>query len=230
METFGMSVRELLAEGVSPLQTLWLQFIEYLPQIIAAAIILAVGWFIASLIGRLTTRVVRWTGVDAWVERTGINERLRLDAGSRYTILSGMVGSLVKWLVVLAVIGVAADAANLPQVSEFVGSIFAYIPNVVVAVIILAVGVVGAQYAADFLVTGITASRFPVGNRQIVANVAKYAIITFAIMAALTQLGIVPNLIQILFGGLVLALAIAFGLGGREHANDAIRRMRQQAQ
>lgn len=219
----------LLAGGLDPVRALWFQFVQYLPQIVAAVIIVAVGWFVASLLGRLATKIVQMTGVDQWVNRTGINERLSIDTGSRYALLSGMIGSFVKWLIILAVIGVAADAMNLPQVNEFIGAVFAYIPNVIVAVIILAIGLVGAQYAADFVVTGIDISRYPVANRQIIASVAKYAIIVFAIMAALTQLRIVPNLIEILFAGLVLALALAFGLGGRDHANEAIARLKQQA-
>ncbi|HWO07054.1 MAG TPA: hypothetical protein VNM40_00545 [Candidatus Paceibacterota bacterium] len=185
----------LLSSGLNPLQALWFQFLEYLPQLIAAAIIFIVGWIIAPVLGRLATRLVRFTGVDDWIDQMDVNERLRIRADSRYTILSSMVGLLIRWLVVLAVIGVAADAINLPQVSEFIGAVFAYIPNVLAAVVILAIGFVGAQYAADFVATGIDVSRFPVANRQAVAAVAKYSIIIFTIMAALTQLRIVPDLI-----------------------------------
>ena len=225
----GGSFVELLAEGLNPVAALWYRFLDFLPQVVAAVIIVLVGWGIASIVGGIARRVVHYTGVDAWVERTGINKRLRIDADSRYALLSGMVGSLVKWLIILAVIGVAATAINLPQIVEFISAIFSYIPNVLAAVAIFALGTVGAQYASDFVLVGIDVSHLPVSNRYALASIVKYSIIVFTIMAALMQLMIVPNLIMILFGGMVLALALAFGLGGRDHASDAIRKLREQA-
>ena len=224
---FGSSVTGLLASGLTPLRVLWFQFVEYLPLILGAALALIVGFFIASVIGRLTTRIVRSTGVDTWVQRAGINEQFRLRDGSSYALLSGMVGSIVKWLIILATLGVAADILNMPQVNEFIGQIFAYIPNVIVAVIILTVGFLGSSYAAE-LIRNMRAT-LP-GNRDAVATFARYSILVFSVMAALTQLRIVPNLIEILFAGLVFALALAFGLGGREQASEALRDLRQQAQ
>lgn len=216
---------QLLANGLSPLRALWFQFIEYIPQLFGAAIILAVGWVLAVFVGKLTTRVVASTGVDSLVQNSGINAQFNLPDGSRYALLSGMVGSILKWLIVLATVGVAADALNMSQVNEFVSQIFAYVPNVIVAVIILTVGILGSQFAAT-IIQGY--ARIP-GNRDAIAAFVRYAILTFSVMAALTQLRIVPNLIEILFAGLVFALALAFGLGGREHAKDAIARMRERA-
>jgi hypothetical protein len=203
--------------------------VQYIPQIIAALIILLVGWALSIIFGDLATRIVRYSGVDNWVQRAGLNQRLRLEHGSRYALLSGIIGSFVKWLVLLAAVGIAAGVANMPQVGQFIGAIFAYIPNVIVAIVILAAGFIGATYASDFAAASVNASGISAGNRDTVSSIVKYAIIIFAIMAALTQLQIVPNLIQILFAGLVLALALAFGLGGRDHANDTIRRLREQA-
>ncbi len=229
-ETAGAgSIMSLLASGLNPVLALWYQFIQYIPQLVAAAVILLVGWALGVILGDLATRFVKYTGIDNWVKSTGLNERLRIEHGSRYAMLSGIVGSFVKWLVILAAIGVAADAANLPQVGLFIGAIFSYIPNVIVAIVILVVGFIGATYAYDFAQAGMGISMLSDNNRGTVAGIIRYAIIVFAIMAALTQLQIVPNLIQILFAGLVLALALAFGLGGRDHANDAIRRLREQA-
>src|SRR3954462_8203620 len=98
---FG-SVTGLLAAGLNPLQLLWFQFVQYIPQIIAAAVILLVGWALGVIFGDLATRLVRYTGVDNWVKRARLNERLQLEHGSRYALLSGIVGSFVKWLIILA--------------------------------------------------------------------------------------------------------------------------------
>lgn len=227
-DTFGASVGGLLTSGLTPLRVVWFEFVEYLPQLLGAAIALIIGIFVASVIGRLTTRLVRATGVDRMVRDSGLNERFQMTAASNYAILSGMVGSIVKWLIILATIGVAADILNMPQVNAFLGQIFGYIPNVIVAVIILTVGVLASQYAASFVYSVRTSLLGE--NRDLAASVVRYGIITFAALAALTQLRIVPNLIEILFAGLVLALALAFGLGGRDVAGEALRAARRQAQ
>lgn len=220
------TMNDVLAQGLTPLKVLWFQFIAVVPQLIGAAIIVALGWVAAVFVGRLTTRVVASTGVDTLVQRSGLNTQLKLSDGSRYALLSGMVGTIVQWLIILATLGIAADALNMPQVSQFVGQIFAYVPNIIVAVIVLTVGIIGSQFAANIVRSGV--GQFP-GNRETIASVVRYAILTFSVMAALTQLRIVPNLIEILFAGLVFGLALAFGLGGRDHARDAIARMREGA-
>ena len=220
------SIMGLLANGLDPIRALWFQFVQYVPQLIAAAIILLVGWVIAMFLGALTAQLVKFSGIDSWLEKSNIHSRLNISKNSRYSLLSGMLGSIMTWVVMLAFIGIAADAINLHQVNTFIGAIFAYIPNVVVAIIILAIGFVGAQYAADFAMTGFG---LPLKNKQLISTIIKYAVMVFAVMAALTQLQIVPHLIEILFAGLVLTLSISFGLGGREHANEAIRRLKEQS-
>src|SRR3954469_16516886 len=86
------SVMSLLAAGLNPVQVLWFQFVQYIPQIIAAIIILLVGWALGVIFGNLATRLVRYSGVDNWVKRAGLNERLQIEHGCRYALLSGIVG------------------------------------------------------------------------------------------------------------------------------------------
>jgi hypothetical protein len=225
----GSTLLGLIAAGLNPLQALWYQFITYLPAVIAAVIVFFIGWAVAVLLGRGISGLLHYLGLDAWVARRGIRERLSMDFGAGFSSLSNVIGSIVKWLMILASIGVAASVAGVPEITNFVNVVFAYIPNVVVAAVILAVGVLAGQYASEFIAAGVDLSGLPVSNRQTLGVIIKYAIITLSVMAALLQLGIVRELIQILFAGLVLALALAFGLGGREHASDAISKMRQQA-
>src|SRR4051812_15407923 len=107
---FGGSITDILAAGLNPLLALWYEFIAYLPQLIGALIILVVGWIIAVILGNLTTRVIRFSGIDGWMQRSGLHERLRMDIGARFSLISSMAGTFVKWLVMLGVIGVAANA------------------------------------------------------------------------------------------------------------------------
>lgn len=205
---------------------LWVRFVDYVPQIISAILVLLIGWIIAVIVAAIVRKVLAFTGVDAWVGRTGLNERLKLHPKSRYALVSGLMGSIAKWVILLGAIGVAADILALPGVRAFVGTILAYIPNVIVAVLILAIGMVAAQLLSEAVSAGLGAAHLPGANRTVLASIAKYAVIVFAVMAALTQLHIVPMLIQIAFAGLVFALALAFGLGGREHASQWIASMK----
>ncbi len=205
---------------------LWIRFAQYVPQMISAVLVLLLGWLAAEIAAVVVRRAVAFTGADAWVGRTGLNEQLKLAPHSRYALVSNLMGSIAKWAILLGAVGVAADILGLPGVRAFVGTIIAYIPNVVVAVLILAIGMVAAQLLSASVAAGLGAAHMPGANRAVLAGIAKYAVIVFAVMAALTQLNIVPALIQIAFAGLVFALSLAFGLGGREHASQWIAKMK----
>jgi hypothetical protein len=208
------------------IQNVWYNFLQYLPKILGALLILIIGWIVASALGRLSRRAVQTTGIDAVVERAGINNRLNLSRN--YHLLSGAVGALVKWLLIIATLIAVAGILDLPQITQFLNQVIAYIPNVVVAVAILTVGLLASDFLANLITKGLAVSQLPVKNKHMLGSVAKYAIMVFAVMAALTQLKIVPELIQILFAGLVLTLALAFGLGGREEAARFFARLRGQ--
>lgn len=198
------------------LQNVWFKFLQFLPNIIAAIVLLIIGWIIAVVLGNIVRRVVHATGVDTLIDRSGLNARLRLSPN--YHLLSRALGALVKWLILIFTLVAMAGALNLPQITDFLNQVVAYIPRAFVAVIILTIALLAADFVADILVGAFTASRLPIRHQKTLASVARYATIVFGTMAALTELNIVPQLIEILFGGLVLALALAFGLGGREEA------------
>jgi hypothetical protein len=210
-------------------QALWLRFIDLVPQLVGAIIVLAIGIAIAYIVAAIVRKGLQFTGIDNWVSRARLNERLSIDHQSSYALISNMVASIVRWVIIIGTLGVAADMLNLTGVQVFIGTILAYIPNVIVAVIILTIGIIAGQIVAELVGAGEGILSVSLRARKTVSLVAKYAIITFSIMAALIQLNIVPALIQILFGGIVLALALAFGLGGREHASQWISDMKRQA-
>ncbi|MDQ3076476.1 MAG: hypothetical protein M3Q63_00255 [bacterium] len=209
---------------VASLKTAWFEVLQYLPTIIGAILILFIGWIIAIVLGSLVQNAVKLIGLDETIERTGINQKLRVTG--QYKLLSGMLGKLTKWFIILITLIAIANTFNLPQVTQFLNAVALYIPRVIVAVIILVIGMLLSDFVARILSTGINASKLPVRHRTTIISVARYAIIVFSIMAALVQLNIVPALIEILFAGLVLALALAFGLGGREEAARFLASMR----
>ena len=133
---------------------------------------------------------------------------------------AGILGKIVYWFILLIFLVPAADALGLPAVSNILNTLVAYIPNVFVAILVLFLGTLAATVVAD-LVRGTVASA-NIGNPDILAGVARWAIMGFAALIALEQLKIAPALINELFGAVVAAAAIAFGLafglGGQEAA------------
>ncbi len=215
-------------DPASSLQALWVQFVNYIPQVIVAILILAIGWIVASVVASIVRRILRFTGVDNWVEHTGLNTRFKLHPGSRYALVSNLVASIVSWVIILGAVGIAADTLHLTGVQSFIGAILAFIPNVIVAVIILTIGMIASQLLSEVVTASTSAAKVP-GNRKLLGSLTRYAVIIFSVTAALFQLHVVPELIEIGFAGLVLALAISFGLGGKDHADQCISDLKKQA-
>ncbi|MBP6942947.1 MAG: hypothetical protein KBB55_02795 [Candidatus Buchananbacteria bacterium] len=196
---------------------LWYEFVSYLPQLVGALIILVVGIIVAMALASLVRQAIRLSRLDLLTDRTGAN-KLFADAGMPFS-LSGLIAWVIKWFFIVVVLIAVADILGWTQVTTFLNQIALYIPNVIVAIVILAIGFVAGHFVSQVVSRSVVASH-SLSNELagVLSAVAKWAIVVFAILAALTQLGIATRLIEIMFGGLVLALALAFGLGGREHA------------
>ena len=198
--------------------------LTFIPRLFGFAIILLVGWLIATLVSKAVTLLLRKVGFDRMSERIGLNrfeERMGVKMDS-----AGILGKIVFWFILLIFLVPAADALGVPAVSNVLNELVAYIPNVFVAILVLFLGALAGTVVAD-LVRG-TAASAKVGNPNLFANLARYAILGFAVLIALEQLQIAPTLLNELFGALVAAVAIAFGLafglGGQETARKWLNR------
>jgi hypothetical protein len=198
-------------------------FFAAIPKIIGFAIILIAGWFVASLIARFVGHVLRTIHFNNLARRSGFADfvqRMGLD-----TDASGFVAEVVKWFIRLITLVVAFDALGLPAVSDVLRQLLLWLPNVVVAVVVLVIGGIAANALAS-VVRGST-SEAGFRNPDALAKVAKVAVWAFAIVIAVNQLGIAQTLINILFmavvGAAALALGLAFGLGGRDTAGEVVR-------
>lgn len=197
---------------------------EFIPKLVGFLVILLVGWIIATAVSKAVTFLLRKVGFDRLGQRIGLN-RFEQNMGVSMDA-AGILGKVVYWFIFLIFLVPAADALGLPAVSNILNSIVAFIPNVFVAILILFLGALLATFVAD-IVRGATASA-KVGNPNLFANIARYAIIGFAALMALEQLNIAPALLNELFGAIVagaaLAFGLAFGLGGRESAQRLLSR------
>ena len=199
-----------------PLQDALSTFFSYIPQLIGAIVILVIGYVIARVLQAVVGRVLQGIGFDGWMERGGIKQFF--DRAQTDQTPASILGALVFWFVFIIAITMAADALGIPQVSVVLGQLIAYIPSIIAAILILILAALLANFVSG-IVRGATGS-------DLLASVARYAIIVYAAFAALTQLGIAvqltANTFLILLGAVALAAAIAFGLGGREVARDVV--------
>ena len=198
--------------------------LTFIPRVIGFLVILLVGWIVATVVSKALTFVLRKIGFDRMADRIGLTRfeqrmGVKLDA-------AGLLGKIVYWFLFLVFLVPAVDALGLTAVSAILGTVIAYIPNVFVAILVLFLGTLAATFVAD-LVRGATASA-NVGNPNIFANIARFAIMGFVALIALEQLQIAPALINELFGAVVAAAAIAFGLafglGGQDTARKYLAR------
>src|SRR5919112_407161 len=201
-----------------PLQDALSAFLGYIPQLIGALIILLVGYIIAKALQAVVGRVLQGIGFDRWMERGGIKQFF--DRAETNQTPHSILGQLVFWFVFIIAITMAADALGIPQVSAVLAQLIAYIPSIIAAILILILAALLANFLSG-LVRGATGS-------DVLASIARYAIIVYAAFAALTELGIAVQLTAptflILLGAAALAAAIAFGWGGRDVAKDIIER------
>jgi small-conductance mechanosensitive channel len=205
------------SEGMfQPLQNALSTFLSYIPQLIGALIILIVGYIVAKVLQAVVGRVLQGIGFDRWMERGGIKQFF--DRAETNQTPASILGALVFWFVFIIAITMAADALGIPQVSVVLAQLIAYIPNIIAAILILILAALLANFISG-IVRGATGS-------DILASIAQYAIIVYAVFAALTQLGVAvqltANTFLIVLGAVALAGAIAFGIGGREVAQDIL--------
>lgn len=207
-------------------QDLWLGVVSFLPKFVGAIVIFLAGWFLAAFLGKVIAQAIRALKVDKALQAAGFEGPLskagfKLDSGA-------FVGGLVKWFIIIVVLVATFDILGLTQVNEFLGSVvLAYLPNVIVAALILIVATVLAD-ATQKVVSG-SAKAAGVTSAGFLGAVAKWSIWVFAILTALYQLGIAGVFAQTLFTGiiamLVIAGGLAFGLGGKEMAARSLEKM-----
>lgn len=207
---------------------LWERFVNFLPALVGAVLVFVAGWIVAVALGKVVEHIVKMIRVDEMMEKAGTKGRFK-KAGVELN-LAKFFGGLVKWFLVLVFLMAATDILKLTQVTSFLNSIVLYLPNVVVAAIILAV----AFLVGNFVFAVVKGSTKVAGivSATLLGTIAKWAIVVFGFLAALIQLGVATSLINTLFIGFVAMLALAgglaFGLGGKDEAAAILRKLRQE--
>ncbi|MGI8587494.1 MAG: mechanosensitive ion channel family protein [Chloroflexia bacterium] len=192
------------------------------PHIIGFIIILLIGWFVADLIAKVVAAALRTIRFNDMAQRAGISGFLQ-KMGAK-TDPSGTMAAVVRWFIRLIALVVAFDALGLPAVSGILQAFLLFIPNLIVAVVILVITGLIANALAD-LVRGATAQA-GLGSPALLSSIVRIAVWGFGIIIAVNQIGVASTLVNTLFMGLVaalaLALGLAFGLGGRDTAAQIV--------
>jgi small-conductance mechanosensitive channel len=199
---------------------------SFLPELLTALLVLVAGFLVGGILKSFVVRLFKTFKVNEALDAAGVDE---LTKRAGYPLKAGeFVGALVKWFVILVFFVAALDILGLSQVTSFFrDDVLGYLPNVIVAVLILMVAMLVAKVASETVSAAIQASG--VHNPTIFRKLTYYSIITFAVMAALNQLGIAEEMVTTLFTGMVfalsLALGLAFGLGGKETAGKMLQKL-----
>ncbi len=211
MTGIGDTIVSSLNEGL-------LAFVNFIPKLVAGAIVILIGIIVASIIKQLLIGIFKALRIEKFLRKYGVPELK--DDFSWTNILS----ELVRWFIIVLFLIPTAEVWGLPRVTSVLNEVLMYLPNVFVAAIIAMVGFVFARLTHDVVLVSI--KNVDPRTSSAIASVARWAINIFVILAVLTQLGVAADLIRILFTGLVAMLAlaggIAFGIGGQGGAKELI--------
>jgi len=210
-----------------PIRQMLAKILAYLPILLGALVILIVGWIVAKAIRRIVDWLLKAARFDMLADKAGITGILR--KGDLKISPREVVSGLVYWLIVIMVLVMAVDALGLPKASDVLASLFAYVPKVIAALLVLVVAMFLASFVSGIVRTAAGNANLP--KPEIFAGISRWAIIIFAATISLEQLGIAPLLVtttfNIILGGVCLALALAFGLGGKDAAARYLEELRK---
>lgn len=202
----------------------WQQILAVLPRVVLTLVLLFIGYIAAKLLRRLALRLFRLMRLDEMAERAGLDDIL-LQGGVRFTTAT-ILANAIYWLILFAILLALLNTLGLGAAAGLIDRIVLYIPNVILAVMILVFGTLFARFVGGAVFTYL--SNIGTTSAEPIGAVARYAVLFFVLSLAFEQLAIQSQILiagfQIAFGSVCLALALAFGLGGREWAAGILER------
>lgn len=209
---------------IESLERTWYVFVAFVPALLMAVLLLSVGWLVAKLVRRLTIRVLHRLRLDEAAERAGIDDFL-VQGGVRFTTVT-LLAAAVYWMILLGVFVAVLEGLGVSGAGDMLRRMFNYLPNLVLALGVLVFGTLFSRVLGGIVYTYLS----NLGSEAAgpIAAVARYAVLVFVLFMAAEQLAvqsaILVSAFQIAFGAFCLALALAFGLGGRDWAASLLAR------
>src|SRR3989338_4547666 len=220
-----MSFTQQIFQG--PLLELWENIVAYLPNVIGAIFVFCIGLALAFVLRSVVVNVIALLRIDELSKRLEITSQFQRFGLQLH--IGGLLGWIVKWFFMIIALIAATDILGWDQVTDYLQRVVLFIPNVIIAVIILLAGILLGNFVQRVVKTAVETAHL--ASADLLSGIAKWAILVFSFMAALVQLQIAPDLIRVLFTGLVFMIALAgglaFGLGGRDHAEKLLMRLRK---
>ncbi|HEY7656114.1 MAG TPA: hypothetical protein VH881_04540 [Burkholderiales bacterium] len=209
---------------LEPMRAFLSQVGVFLPRLAVAVAVLIAGWLAAKVVRFAIVRGLRAINFNVLTERAGMDGFLAQGGIERDT--TDIFGILVYWLVIFAALVIAFNSLGLTYVTDLLGQVVRFVPKVLVALVILAFGAYFAAFVGGTVVT--YCRNVGIQDADLLGKLAQYAIIVFVVLIALDQVSVGGEIIRqsflIILGGIVLALALAFGIGGRDWAAGLLER------
>ncbi|MDO8250939.1 MAG: hypothetical protein Q7T78_14645 [Rhodoferax sp.] len=210
---------ESLDMQLEPLRAILFQIGAFLPRLLIAVVVVAGGWLLAKVARVAGTKALRAINFNILTERSGLDGFLRQGgmAGDTTTLF----GMLLYWLVILTALLIAFNGLGLTYITDLLSRVVWFVPNVFVALLVLAFGSYFARFVGNSVVSSVK-----LADARLLGKLAQYAIMVFVVMIALDQVKVGGDIIRqsflVVLAGIVFALALAFGLGAKDWAAERI--------
>ena len=210
--------------SLEPLRGFLLRAGDFLPRILLAVLILVVGWMIAKMVRFAIAKGLRAVNFNVLTERAGMDSFLR-DGGIRADTTE-ILALLFYWLAILASLVIGFNLLGLEYITDLLGRVLWFLPKIMVALLILAFG----AYFARFIGNAVQAycRNVKLQDADLLGRIAQYAMLAFVVLIALDQVDVGGEIVRqtflIVLAGVVFALALAFGLGGKDWAAEMLER------
>jgi flagellar biosynthesis protein FliQ len=217
-------MKDTIEMSLEPLRSFLISVGEFLPRILLALLVLVAGWMVAKMVRFAIAKGLRAVNFNVLTERAGMDGFLR--AGGIGSDTAGLLALLFYWLVILASLVIGFNLLGLTYITDLLGRVVLFLPKVMVALLILAFG----SYFAKFVGNAVTAycRNVHLQDADILGRLAQYAILAFVVLIALDQVNVGGDIVRqtflIVLAGVVLALALAFGIGGKDWAAEMLER------
>ncbi|MCB1977809.1 MAG: hypothetical protein M9919_10875 [Burkholderiaceae bacterium] len=213
---------ENFAIQLDPLRAMLFQIGAFVPRVLLAVLVVIAGWLIAKLVRFAIVKALRAINFHVMTERAGIDDFLR--KGGMAADTSAVFGVLAYWLVILAALLIAFNGLGLTYITDLLGRVVWFVPNVFVALLILAFGAYFARFVGDSVTT--YGRNVDLQDAHFLGKLAQYAILIFVVLIALDQVNVGGDIVRqsflVILSGVVFALALAFGLAGKDWAAERI--------
>jgi len=213
---------------VASLTSFWTELASFIPQLLGAIIALVLGWMLAKLARTGVMRLLTLLKFDKATEKSGLESFMK-HAELELSVAS-VIGNLVYWLIILVMIVTVANSLGLSMVAELFNKVVLYIPNVIVAILVLVFGTILARFINRMVFAWLNNMEFE--GALTVSTFSEYAMLVFVFFMAMEQLQIANELLTaafiISFGAVGLAFAIAFGLGAKDWAGKVVEKVVEQ--